>query len=141
MGIFSKIFGSDKVIDGGFDLVDKAFYTKEEKAEDHLKKSNIKIGILKAYEAFKVAQRFLAVLVGLTYVGIHVILFLMWCVIFLTTIYIGGSENYDFAITQLDMMFDKNNQAFGTPFSWIVGFYFFGGATEGVVKQLRGIKK
>jgi hypothetical protein len=141
MGVLSKLFGSGDTIKKGFDLVDEAFHTSQEKAEDRLKATTAKIGILKAYEGFKLAQRLLAIVVGVPFVGIHVVLFLLWTIIFLTTIYIGGSENYDFAIKQLDMMFDKNNQTLGTPFAWIVGFYFFGGAGEGIVRQMRGVKK
>lgn len=56
MGLISKIFGSDKVIKAGTDALDKVWYTDEEKAEGHIR-------LLKAYEAFKLAQRLLAMIV------------------------------------------------------------------------------
>jgi hypothetical protein len=51
--MFGNLFGTKEVIDGGISLIDNAFYTDQEKA-------NMKIKLLKAYEPFKIAQRYLA---------------------------------------------------------------------------------
>jgi hypothetical protein len=51
-----KLFGTEKVINTGVDMLDNAFYTEQEKAEGHIR-------LLKAYEPFKLAQRFLALIV------------------------------------------------------------------------------
>ena len=141
MGVLSKLFGTDKVIDAGISAIDKAVYTEEEKAENHIKVAGIKIDLLKAYEPFKLAQRLIALMVGIPFVLIHIIIFLVQMILLLVTIFWGGSEGYDFAMTQLDIMVTRNNETLGEPFAWIVGFYFFGGAGEGIVKRLRGVKK
>jgi hypothetical protein len=56
VGLISKLFGSSKVIESGTKMLDNAFYTDQEKAAGHIR-------LLGAYEAFKVAQRFLAMVV------------------------------------------------------------------------------
>jgi len=59
MGLLGKIFGSEKVISGGMDMLDNAFYTDQEKVENHKE-------MLKLYEPYKLAQRGIAfVMVGL----------------------------------------------------------------------------
>ena len=64
-GILGKIFGTDTVIKKGMNLIDEAFYTDEEEAQDKLKAKNAKtdnkVKLLGAYAPFKVAQRFLAI--------------------------------------------------------------------------------
>lgn len=68
MGIFATIFGSSKIIDAGLSLIDDAFYTDSEKAEDKQKaiegKGKAKINLLNAYAPFKVTQRYLALMFG-----------------------------------------------------------------------------
>lgn len=63
--ILGSIFGSDTVISGGMKMLDDAFYTDSEEAEDKAKaiqqKADHKINLLKAYAPFKVAQRYIAV--------------------------------------------------------------------------------
>jgi len=82
MGIFSKIFGTDTIIKKGMDLVDEAFYTDEEKADDKQKmaslKINNKIKLLEAYAPFKVAQRYLAVLFAIVFLGTYIITLVMY---------------------------------------------------------------
>lgn len=56
MSWLGKLFGTEKVINKGVDMLDNAFYTDQEKAEAHIR-------LLKAYEPFKLAQRFLALIV------------------------------------------------------------------------------
>ena len=62
--IFSKIFGSSKIVDKSIDLIDEAFYTDEEEAENKQKmliaKTDAKIDLLTAYAPFKLAQRYIA---------------------------------------------------------------------------------
>ena len=66
MGIFSKIFGTDEVIKSGIDLIDEAFYTDSEEAEDKRKASEskaiYKIKLLEAYHPFRTTQRYLALM-------------------------------------------------------------------------------
>ena len=56
MSWFGKLFGTEKVINKGVDMLDNAFYTDQEKAQAHIQ-------LLKAYEPFKLAQRLLAAIV------------------------------------------------------------------------------
>jgi hypothetical protein len=140
MRLLSKLFGSDEVIDAGMSAIDKAVFTEEEKADYKIKFAGVKVDLLEAYKPFKLAQRLLALIVGIPFVIIHVIIFLIQICLLLFAINYG-SETYDFAMTQLDLMVQRNNQTLGEPFAWIVGFYFFGGAGEGIAKKLRGIKK
>ena len=140
MGILSKLFGSDKVIDAGMSAIDKIAYTDEEKADNNLKFQNVKVALLKAYEPFKIAQRFIALIVGIPFVVIHAIIFLAKLIILITASYYG-TEFYDFAITQLSKMATENNETLGEPFVWICIFYFGGGAGEGIIKHFRGVKK
>lgn len=63
-GTISKIFGSDKIIEGATKLIDDAFYTDSEEAADKKEmekfKAEHKINLLTAYAPFKLAQRYLA---------------------------------------------------------------------------------
>ena len=52
-GWLGKIFGSSAAVSKGLDLIDEAWDTDEEKAA-------AKIAMLKAYEPFKLAQRYIA---------------------------------------------------------------------------------
>jgi len=64
-GILGKILGNNSVVKDGMKMLDDAFYTDSEKAEDKAKmetyKSKHKIKLLKAYAPFKVAQRYIAI--------------------------------------------------------------------------------
>jgi hypothetical protein len=52
-GFLGKIFGSDKAISKGLDLIDDIWDSDGEKAE-------ARVNLLKAYEPFKLAQRYIA---------------------------------------------------------------------------------
>jgi hypothetical protein len=64
MGILSTIFGSGKVIEKGLELIDEAWTSDEEAAENKTKvleaKTNAKTALLTAYAPFKLAQRYIA---------------------------------------------------------------------------------
>ena len=72
MSFLGKLFGSEKVIDAGINGIDKAFYTDEEKAEDAITRIGLKERILQAYEPFKLAQRYMMLIVGTPYMIIWV---------------------------------------------------------------------
>ncbi len=135
MGIFSKLFGSDRVIDKGIGAIDAIVYTDQEKAVH-------KLSFLKAYEPFRVAQRLVALMVGIPYVTIHIILSVYWLVILSVPM---SGERYDFLTAQLNSVGRLNNETLGFSFVLIVGFYFAGGAAEGIARQWpikkRDIKK
>ena len=68
MGLLGKIFGSEKVISTGIDMLDNAFYTDQEKASTHQE-------FLKLYEPYKLAQRGIAfTMVGLFGISFMVVL-------------------------------------------------------------------
>lgn len=120
-GIFSKIFGSSKVIDNSMSAIDKVFYTDEEKAEN-------KAHLLKLYEPFKLAQRLLA----LTFAIPFVLTFLMAAIGF----YCFGVDQ-EKALTVMKWNIDT----LGEPVFWIMVFYFAGGASEGLISKFKTIKK
>jgi len=74
--IFGKLFASDKVVDSGISLIDKAFYTDEEKAEDKQRASDRKdqlvIDWIEASKGSNIARRFIAVLVTFLWVFLFV---------------------------------------------------------------------
>ena len=74
--IFGKLFASDKVVDSGISLIDKAFYTDEERAEDKQRASDRKdqlvIDWIEASKGSNIARRFIAVLVTLLWVFLFV---------------------------------------------------------------------
>ena len=126
MGLLGKLFGTDTGIDtaakGIYNGVDKMFHTPEEKAEHFL-------NLLKAYEPFKLAQRLLA----LTVVGSYVFVWLL-CVWLFGVGAVFDSETHLLAAKELGAM---NNDTLGLPTGLILGFYFGGGAVEGVVNRFR----
>ena len=112
MGFWSTLFGTGKVVESGLNLIDNAFYTDQEKAEQ-------KRLLLKAYEPFKIAQRLLAVM--------FTVVFLLLVVANITlSLWFDVSDQMQFVDEYLSM-----------PMSLIVGFYFAGGAVEGVVDRLK----
>jgi len=75
LGILSTIFGSGKVIEKGMDLIDEAWTSDEEVAENRVKtiaaKTQAKVDLLNAYAPYKIAQRYIAMMI------ISVFLFIM----------------------------------------------------------------
>lgn len=58
-GILGKIFGSDKVIESGINLIDSLHTSTEEEVAA---KAKAKTDLLNAYAPFKLAQRYLALM-------------------------------------------------------------------------------
>ena len=119
MGIFSKLLGSEKVIDAAYNGVDKAFYTEEERADDRKLISKVKIELLNAYAPFKVAQRGLSILFGVPYV-------LGWSATFVMSFF---NEDVSKQVSLL-------NGDIGGIVWTIIGFYFFGGAAESIGRKV-----
>lgn len=142
MGLWANLFGSSKVVDtvvdGVYNGVDKAFYTDEEKAENNLKKADLKIKMLKAYEPFKMAQRFIALMTGVPFVLIHVIACLSWIV---AAFLIDDKTHFINIMERLSDVATVNNNTLGEPFVWICIFYFGGGAAEGGIKAFANKSK
>lgn len=126
-GILGKIFGSDSVINKATQMIDEAFYTDEEKAEDAMKlkqlKAQQKLDLLKAYEPFKVAQRFIAL--GFVFV----FLFIMLNGVLGALYGIVDMKNVEQARVFADDMW------LGQIILMIVSFYFGGGLVESLQKN------
>lgn len=112
MSLLGRIFGSNKVIDSIADTVDKAWYTDQEKAEAHRK-------MLQSYEAFKLAQRLLALTFAIPYAA-------AWSITFVMNLY-----GYDVPQGAEDMLDGKVADIV----SVIVGFYFLGGVVSGALRD------
>jgi hypothetical protein len=65
MGILSTIFGSGDVIGKGMDLID-SFHTSDTEMIEA--KTKAKTDLMAAYAPFKIAQRYLALMFGGTYI-------------------------------------------------------------------------
>ena len=116
-GTIGKILGSGDVVKKGLDLIDD-FHTSTE--EEIAAKSKAKIDLMTAYAPFKIAQRWLALMFGLTFLGSYVLVLAM-------TISGQGDPN---AVTQVMEQFSINYAML-----IILGFYFGGGAVEGLIEK------
>lgn len=141
MGVFSRVFGTDEAVSKGFSLVDEAFYTKEEKAEDEIKRSNAKATLLQSYQAYKLAQRLLATYMTIPFVGIHCLVAILWLIMIMISLFVAPGESYDFVAAELGKVADMNNRTLGEPLAWVFIFYFGGGAGEGVVAKIASVMR
>ncbi len=116
MGILAAILGNSDVISKGLDLID-GMHTSETEAIEA--KTKAKTDLLSSYAPFKVAQRYLALIFGFTFVGSY----LMVLVLFFLERSIGPVQDLIEAF-KIDWIMLT-----------IVGFYFGGGAFEGVMNS------
>ena len=127
LGILSNIFGSGDVVKKGLDLIDEAWTSDEEKAENEAKiieaKTNAKATLLNAYAPFKLAQRYLAMMFTFVY------LFIMINGI-LGSLY--GWVNMENVRESLKF---ANEMYLGEIILAIVIFYFGGGTLESLKKK------
>ena len=141
--IFGKLFASDKVVDSGISLIDKAFYTDEEKAEDKQRASDRKdqlvIDWIEASKGSNIARRFIAVLVTFLWVFLFVF---GWAV----SQYAIWSEKL--TIEKLKLIQEANapylEQATGA-MMLVLGFYFaapfMGDIAKGALSRFSGKDK
>ena len=130
MNLFAKLFGSNDLVKAAIDTGDALIYTKEEKAVGFEK-------LLKLYEPFKIAQRFLALMVGIPFVSIHLICSISWLA---CAGLIEQQNRYILVADRIGSIMQYNNDALFAPFCIIIGFYFGGGATEGIIRELSAKK-
>ena len=141
--IFGKLFASDKVVDSGISLIDKAFYTDEERAEDKQRASDRKdqlvIDWIEASKGSNIARRFIAVLVTFLWVFLFVF---GWAV----SQYAIWSEKL--TIEKLKLIQEANapylEQATGA-MMLVLGFYFaapfMGDIAKGALSRFSGKAK
>jgi hypothetical protein len=116
MGILSTLLGSTDILSKGLDLID-GMHTSETEAIEA--KTNAKTQLLSAYAPFKVAQRYLALIFSFTFV----LSYLMVLSLFFMDREIGPVQEL-IAAFKIDWIMLT-----------IVGFYFGGGAFEGVMNK------
>ena len=127
MGILSNIFGTGEVIKKGLELIDEAWTSDEEKAENEVKiieaKTNAKATLLNAYAPFKLAQRYLALMFS------SVFLFIM----------MNGVLGALYGWVDMEAVNEAkkfaNEMWLGEIMITIVGFYFGGGIIESYKKK------
>ena len=117
MGILATIFGSGEVIKGLFNTIDDMHTSKE---EEIVANAEAKVRVLEGYEPFKIAQRLLALMFAVTFLSCFVLVLVMTLL---------GEANID------DVRGVIAEFWIGEIMITIVGFYFSGGAIEGVMKM------
>lgn len=114
MEILKRLLGSGDTIEKGFELID-SLHTSDE--EEIRAKSRAKTDLLSAYQPFKVAQRYLAIIFATTFVASYIMVLILYfnnhSTVEVTTII--EAFNIDWIMTS------------------IVLFYFGGGAFEGMI--------
>jgi len=115
MGILSTIFGGGGVIKAGFDLIDDMHTSDVEEIEARTK---AKTDLMTAYAPFKVAQRYLALMFAATF------LLSFALVLGLTLAGVGDVDAVRAILSEFYI---------GEIMLTIIGFYFAGGAFEGIM--------
>ena len=115
--VISKMLGSGDVISKGLHLIDNMHTRTEEEIQA---KAKAKTDLLQAYAPFKLAQRYLALMFGLTFLLSYVLVL---------TMTISGYGDPD-AVTKVMDQFSINYAML-----IILGFYFGGGAVEGFMDK------
>lgn len=113
-GVLAKILGNGSVISDGLKLIDKMHTSTEEEVAA---KSKAKIDLMNAYAPFKIAQRYLALMFGATFLASYVIVL---------TMTISGYGDPD-AVTKVMEQFSINYAML-----IILGFYFGGGVVDSI---------
>jgi hypothetical protein len=124
LGLLANIFGSEKIVSKGLELIDEAWTSDEEKAENKAKiieaKTEAKVKLLGAYAPFKLAQRYIA----FTFTLIFAFIMLNGV---LGALY--GWVNIEDVNRAKEF---ANSMWLGEIMLAIVGFYFGGGLAESV---------
>lgn len=120
-GLLGKIFGSERVIQSGIDLIDSIHTSTEEQIEV---KTKAKVAILEAYQPFKLAQRVIAFAFTFIYLGCFALVL-------------------GFTLAEQTADADRvkavlEDFQIGYAMLIILAFYFGGGAAEGILAQRRG---
>ena len=128
IGVLNTIFGSGDVIKKGLDLIDEAWTSDEEKADNEVKiieaKTNAKATLLNAYAPFKLAQRYLAMMFT------FVFLFIMMNGV------LGALYGWVDMVAVQEAKKFANEMWLGEIMITIVGFYFGGGLAESFKKKV-----
>lgn len=124
MSFWASLFGGSDLVEKASNGLDKLNFSDQEKAAHYLE-------VLKNIEPFKLAQRWLAVIVVVPYVLIWIM-----CAGLFVAASLSDIESSAARLIQIsDMLASRNNDNLGFPVSLILGFYFAGGALEGIVAR------
>lgn len=122
MGVLSTILGSGDVISKGIGLIDSMHTSTE---EEIVAKTKAKTDLLASYAPFRLAQRYLALIFGFTFVASYIMVLALFFL------------EKDIAEVQVIITTFKIDWIMLT----IVGFYFGGGAFEGILSKKNEAKK
>ncbi len=130
MGILSTIFGTGTVVSDGFKLIDSMYDSDSElmvaDADSQVKiitaKAKAKTDLVDSYTPYKVAQRYLGIMFAAQYM-------LVLNITLVITLWNGGSVD--------DVIKLMSTFYLGEIVLTIIGFYFAGGAVEGVVNRFK----
>ena len=120
LAVLGKILGSGDVVKQGMKLIDDMHTSTE---EEIAAKSKARIDLMNAYAPFKLAQRYLALMFGFTFLASYIIVLTM-------TIAGTGDPN---AVTKVMEQFSINYAMM-----IILGFYFGAGALESFQNKKKG---
>lgn len=117
LGVLAKILGSGDVIKAGIDLIDDMHTSTEEEIQI---KTKAKTDLLASYAPFKIAQRYLALMFSVSFLGTFLLIMVMTV---LGKGDVGAVKEIlgDFYIGEIMLT--------------IVAFYFGGGAFEGILNS------
>lgn len=115
--VLAKIFGSGDVIKSGLDLIDDMHTSTE---EEIVAKTKAKTDLLSSYAPFKLAQRYLALMFAIAFLGTFMLVMGMT---------LWGQGDID-AVKQV-----LGDFYIGEIMLTIVAFYFGGGAFEGLLEK------
>lgn len=118
--LLGKIFGSEKVIQSGIELID-SFHTSTE--EEIAAKTRSKVAILEAYAPFKLAQRVIAFAFTFVYLACFALV-----LGFTLTDQAADAEKVKTVLEDFQV---------GYAMLIILAFYFGGGAAEGILANRR----
>lgn len=119
-GVLSKILGSGDVIQQGLKLIDDMHTSTEEEIKA---KTEQRVALMQSYAPFKLAQRYLALMFGFTFLASYLLVLGMT---------ITGRGNPD-AVTKVMDQFTINYAMLV-----ILGFYFGGGVIDSVKAKKGG---
>ena len=120
LAVLGKILGSGDVVKQGMKLIDDMHTSTE---EEIAAKSKARIDLMNAYAPFKLAQRYLALMFGFTFLASYIIVL---------TMTIAGTGDRD-AVTKVMEQFSINYAMM-----IILGFYFGAGALESFQNKKKG---